>query len=145
MLRLILRCQAAFYVVTGIWPLLHLPSFEWVTGPKADDWLVHTMGLLLASIGVVLWLGTRRKPPPDHAIVLLGALTAASLAGIELRYGLTGRIWSIYLVDAALEIALVLLLVGVSWVETARHRPASNEEHFEEAAPHPRWRSQKKK
>jgi hypothetical protein len=30
--------------VTGVWPILRLRSFEAVTGPKKERWLVKTMG-----------------------------------------------------------------------------------------------------
>jgi hypothetical protein len=30
--------------VTGVWPIPHLQSFEAVTGPKKERWLVKTMG-----------------------------------------------------------------------------------------------------
>jgi hypothetical protein len=124
MLRLILRTQALVYFVTGLWPLLHLESFEAVGGATTDDWLVQMVGLLLACIAVALWLGTRhRQAPPDRAIVALGALAAASVAAIDLRYALAGRISSIYLVDAAFEILLVVLIgltVALGW---SRQRP----------------------
>jgi hypothetical protein len=42
--RRILALQALYYLATGLWPLVHLPSFEAVTGPKTDDWLVHMVG-----------------------------------------------------------------------------------------------------
>ena len=79
MLRLVLRAQAAFYVLTGTWPLINLESFEWVTGPKTDDWLVYTVGLLIVAIGLTLWVGAR-SARPDPAIVVLAAATAASPA-----------------------------------------------------------------
>ena len=31
--------QGAFYAVSGLWSIVHLRSFEAVTGPKRDDWL----------------------------------------------------------------------------------------------------------
>ncbi len=43
--------QGALYVATGVWPLLHMPSFEAVTGPRLERWLVQTVGVLVASIG----------------------------------------------------------------------------------------------
>jgi hypothetical protein len=44
------RAHGAFNVVSGLWPLLHLPSFELVSGPKVDRWLVRTVaGLLLGN------------------------------------------------------------------------------------------------
>ena len=29
--------QGIYYLMTGIWPLLHLPSFEKVSGPKTEE------------------------------------------------------------------------------------------------------------
>jgi hypothetical protein len=49
--------QAAYYLMTGLWPLFHRRSFEAVTGPKTDYWLVRTVGVLVAAIG-----GGRRSP-----------------------------------------------------------------------------------
>jgi hypothetical protein len=28
--------QGAYFLVTGVWPLVHMPSFLAVTGPKTD-------------------------------------------------------------------------------------------------------------
>src|SRR5215210_4398200 len=109
MLRVVLRAQAAFYVLTGLWPLVSLATFERVTGPKVDDWLVHTVGLLAASIGAALWVGARPRRPAG-AVVLLAGLSAASFAAIDLRYALPGRIPAVYLADAAAEVALLLAL-----------------------------------
>lgn len=39
--------QGLFYLTSGIWPLIDMPSFEAVTGRKTDKWLVKTVGLLL--------------------------------------------------------------------------------------------------
>ncbi len=111
MLRIVLRIQAAIYVSTGVWPLINLASFEQVTGPKTDDWLVYTVGLLLAAIGVTLWLGARGERP-NGAFVFLAAATAASLAVIDLTYALSGRISSIYLLDAAGEIVLLAAILA---------------------------------
>lgn len=124
MLRLVLRFQAVFYWITGLWPLVSLASFERVTGPKTDDWLVHMVGLLAASIGVALWIGSRHVTVrPDRAIIWLGALSAASFAAIDLRYALAGQISRVYLVDAAIEILFVLLLALTALIGWSRQRP----------------------
>ena len=111
MLPLLLKLQAVYYAVTGLWPLVSLRTFEWVTGPKVDDWLVHMVGLLAATIGVTLWVGAREKQPAP-AIVLLAVLSAASFAFIDIRYALVGRISAIYLGDAVVEVAMAL---AVTW------------------------------
>ena len=97
--------QGAFYLATGVWPLLHLGSFEAVTGPKTDDWLVRTVGVLVAVIGFVLLMAVRRgRVTPE--IVLLGAGSAAGLAAIDVVYVLAHVISPIYLLDAAAELGL---------------------------------------
>ena len=54
--------QGAFFAVTGIWPLISPGTFQKVTGPKVDFWLVKTVGILIAVIGSVLMLdGGKRR------------------------------------------------------------------------------------
>lgn len=76
--RRVLYVQAFVYVVTGAWPLVHLASFERVTGEKYDDFLVHTVGLLLVVVGVVLLRALRRAALTGE-LLWLAAGTAASL------------------------------------------------------------------
>jgi hypothetical protein len=101
-----------------VWPLVSVGTFERVTGPKVDEWLVYMVGLLALSIGVVLWVGARASRPAG-SIVLLAVLTAISFAAIDVRFALAGRISRIYLLDAAAE-AVLLLAIAVSWGR-ARH------------------------
>ena len=35
------RVQGAFNLVNGLWPLIHMRSFEAVLGPKRDRWLAR--------------------------------------------------------------------------------------------------------
>jgi hypothetical protein len=100
--------QGAFYVATGVWPLLDIDSFQLVTGPKTDLWLVRTVGVLVTVIGGVLLLAARHRRITSE-IVVLAMGSALGLAGIDLVYALSGRISTIYLADAALEIALAVL------------------------------------
>lgn len=109
--RLVLGGQAAYYVVTGLWPILHMGSFEAITGPKVDDWLVKMVGLLAATIGVTLAIAARRGRWGVE-IRALAILSALSFAAIDLRYALTGRISPIYLADAAAELGIAGLLGG---------------------------------
>ena len=102
--------QGAFYVLTGLWAIVHLPSFEAVTGPKTDDWLVKTVGVLVTAIGGVLVLAGRRRRVTDE-LLLLGAGSALGLAAIDLVYVTSGTIAPIYLLDAGVEMLLALLWV----------------------------------
>ncbi len=102
--------QGIYYLATGLWPLLSLPTFVRVTGPKTDEWLVRTVGLLVGVSGVALLLAAwSGRVTPE--LILLGIGEAVSLAVIDVVYSLRGRISKIYLLDAVAE---VVLLVG--WV-----------------------------
>ena len=100
--------QGLYFLATGIWPLLSMRTFEAVTGPKVDRWLVKTVGVLVAVIGVSLLADTRRPSRGSH---VLGVGSAAALAGVDVVYSLRGRISKIYLLDAVLEALLVTLWV----------------------------------
>jgi hypothetical protein len=100
------RLQAIFYIVTGIWPFLSIRSFEAITGPKVDRWLVKTVGALVAVIGAALALASRRRQLAPE-IVVVAAGSAAALAAIDTVYVAKRRISPVYLLDAVAEIALV--------------------------------------
>ncbi len=100
--------QGAFYSGAGVWPLVSDRTFQMITGPKRDVWLVKTVGILVAVVGGVLAMaGLRRRVSGE--VALLGAGSAAALAGIDIVYASKGRISRVYLADAAAEIALVTL------------------------------------
>lgn len=106
--------QSAFYLATGLWPIVSLRTFEAVTGPKADGWLVKTAGGLIATAGAALGsAAASRRVTPE--IALVGAGCAATLAAIDLVYVSRRRIPPIYLSDAAVELALV-----AAWAVAAR-------------------------
>ena len=100
------RLQAIVYIVTGIWPLVSMRTFEAVTGPKVDRWLVKTVGVLVAVIGSALALASRRRQLAPET-VLVAAGSAAALATIDTIYVAKRRISPVYLLDAVAEIALV--------------------------------------
>jgi hypothetical protein len=100
--------QGTFYLLTGLWPIFDIVSFQEVTGPKTDLWLVRTVGVLVSVIGAVLLLAQRSRRITDE-VVLLAAGSALGLAAIDLVYALSGRISAIYLADAVVEIGLAAL------------------------------------
>jgi hypothetical protein len=112
--RHVAATQAVFYVSTGVWPLIHRRSFERVTGPKTDFWLVQTVGVTVVAIGVGLAraaLGRRQVSPDLRAVAMT---SAAGLALIDAVSVARGRISSIYLLDAIAEAALV-----AAWADAA--------------------------
>src|SRR3954468_1606822 len=77
--------QGLFYLATGLWPLVHIESFLAVTGPKTDLWLVYTVGVLIAVVGLVL-LSAARAGRLTRDLVLLAAGCALALAGIDVVF-----------------------------------------------------------
>jgi hypothetical protein len=119
LLRGVALAQGVFYTTTGIWPVLHIGSFQAVTGRKRDLWLVKTAGLLIASIGAALSAAALRGEVPAE-VPLLGATSAASLASIDLVYASRRVIGPVYLLDALGEIGLVLAWTVASLSEDTR-------------------------
>ena len=98
--------QAAYYGVTGIWPLVSRRSFEAVTGPKDDWWLVQTFSLTLLPIaGALAAAAARNRVTPE--IRLLGAGAAGVLAGTDVAIALRRVGRPSYLVDGAASAAIL--------------------------------------
>ncbi len=91
-----------FWLATGLWPIVHYDSFEAVTGPKRDDWLVKTVGGLIAVVGATLLASSRRAEPAPEA-ALLGAASAAALAWADVHFVASERISKVYLLDVLAE------------------------------------------
>lgn len=109
--RLVPLAQGLYYMATGLWPLADIRTFQRVTGPKTDRWLVKTVGVLIAVEGAALTLAVRRRRfTPEMA--LLAAGSALGLAAIDVTYALRGRISPIYLLDAVAELALAAAVRG---------------------------------
>lgn len=103
--------QAIYYLLSGIWPLIHLASFESVTGPKVEVWLVRTVGVVTVAIGGALAAGVRRRTPALETLVL-AMFAAAAYGSIDFVYGLTGRIRFVYVIDGCAQTAIVFAVVA---------------------------------
>jgi hypothetical protein len=98
------RAHGLFNLVSGLWPVVHMRSFEAVSGPKVDRWLVRTVGGLIAVTGLVQLSASTDE---QRLSSRLGVGTSAVLAVVDLRYGSTGRISRIYLLDAVVQLGWV--------------------------------------
>lgn len=123
LVRRVLALQGALYIITGLWPLVHLASFELVTGPKTDDWLVRTVGVLLAVIGAV-FAAAATQPIVDRLLGMLAIGVALALASVEISYVASGTIGAVYLIDAAIELVFAALLVFAAVRAAVRPAPA---------------------
>jgi hypothetical protein len=98
--------QGIYFFVSGIWPILSMRTFLAVTGPKTDLWLVKTVGIILAVIGVVL-IFSQVNAQINLSIIILAIGSALSLAIVEFIYVAKQVISPIYLGDAILELILI--------------------------------------
>jgi hypothetical protein len=91
---------------------MHRASFEAVTGPKRDYWLVVMVGMLAGAIGAALLTAAiRQSVDPQTRILASGSAAAFGL--VDVFYSANGTIRSIYLADALIEAALLL-----AWMAT---------------------------
>ncbi|NLG73781.1 MAG: hypothetical protein GX495_17300 [Chloroflexi bacterium] len=108
--------QGLVYIATGIWPLISPRTFQMVTGPKVDIWLVNTVGLLITITGVVLARAALRGQVTED-VELLAEGSAGALAAVDIYYAGRRRLSPVYLLDAALEITLAAL-----WLQRGNKR-----------------------
>jgi hypothetical protein len=122
--------QGLYFLVTGVWPIVSVETFQLVTGLKsdhliadppteADHWMLNTIAALIVAISLVLLAAARRRQI-SFDIALLAVLSAAALTTIDVIYVARGTIAPIYLADAAVE---VVLIVGWVWVLAGRQSP----------------------
>ena len=104
--RIILGTQSGYYLLTGLWPLLHISSFMEITGYKTDIWLVKTVGILIVCAAVAFIVDVLYKEN-SAAIAFLSVSSAIGLLSIDIYYSLTSEISTIYLIDAALQLILI--------------------------------------
>ena len=119
--RVIAAAQGSYFLLTGVWPLLHMRSFLAVTGPKTDLWLVETVGVLVAAIGAGLLLSAARGSQVFE-LALIAVLAALGLAAIDIIYVTRGVIAKIYLADAALEAIFIVAWAIFALRLKAQHR-----------------------
>ena len=77
--------QGVDFLVTRLWSLVSIETFQRVTGPKVDLWLVNTVGVIVA-------------------VILVAVGSAASLAGVDVIDVAKGVMARIDLLDALVEV-----------------------------------------
>jgi hypothetical protein len=98
--------QGAYFLATGIWPLLSPTTFQAITGRKREMWLVKTVGLLAAVTGGVLtYAGLRGRRPSEVALLAIG--TAGAFGAVDVVYVAKRRIAPVYLLDAVVEVGWI--------------------------------------
>ena len=81
--RMLAGAHAGYLIATGIWPIAHRRSFERVTGPKHDFWLVRVVGGLVAVAGIALGVAVARdRRSPEIQAVAGGSALVFSVADV---------------------------------------------------------------
>lgn len=105
-LRSIWGAHALYFVVGSIWALVGRRSFEAVTGPKVDYWLVRTVASLLGVVGIAIgFAGRRQRITPEIAGTAIGS--SAALTAIDVVYVSRKRISPVYLLDGLGNLVLI--------------------------------------
>lgn len=130
--------QGVYFLLTGLWPLVSIESFQWVTGPKSDHlptgsesdhWLVNTVAVLVIAVALALLTAAWRGEIALE-VAVLAAASAVGLLMIDVVYVGRGVIAPVYLVDAGLEVILLACWLGWFWrravVQRATHQSASD-------------------
>ncbi len=104
--------QGFCYLITGLWPLFGVGTFQRVTGPKIDLWLVKMVGVLTSVIGaVILMAGLRRTAGPK--VTWLAVVSAVGFAAIDTVHVARRSISPVYLADTVAELCLILIWFSV--------------------------------
>jgi hypothetical protein len=110
--------QGGYLLLTGLWPLVHIASYQLVSGPGGDPALTRAFGALTAVIGAVL-LVARARRRLGREIVLLGLGSAVTFATLDLFEASGGGRVSASSSDAVLQLTLVAAW-SVTWLRDAR-------------------------
>jgi len=114
--RAVAAGQGMYYLVTGIWPSISPATFQAVTGPKVEMWLVQLFGFLICVPAcLLLWAVWRGRLAGGTVGAAVG--TAAVLMVGDVVYVARGHIGPVYLIDALAEL---FLLAG--WAVAIRAR-----------------------
>ncbi len=108
--RRVLLIQGGYYILAGLWPLIHFSSFTRFVAVDMNPFQSQVFAGLLVVIGAVLIEGARREPPGPYP-TLLGAAVAGAIAVVSLmwlpRFAVATGLWA----DLALEVAFALILI----------------------------------
>lgn len=114
------KIHGVYWVAGGMWPIIHMESFLWVTGSKEELWLVRCVALLVILIGLILFIASHKKRITPE-IKWLGLGSAAVVSVIDILYVIASEIPFVYLLDGITELILVSL-----WLWAGRHGVVTN-------------------
>lgn len=123
--RWILAAQGAYYVLTGLWSIIHFSSFTRAVALTINPFQAHAFAAVIVVVGANLAEAARRDAPGRFP-TQLGAAVAGAIALVELiwlpRLGPGGALWLDFVVEVAFVVALIVLYPR-NQTEDTRSRP----------------------
>jgi hypothetical protein len=104
----ILIAQGIYTILTSLWPIIHIKSFLFITGPKTDVWLVKLVSLLLLCMGISFLMEVSQK----HLSVTIKQLalnSAVVLFVVDLYYSYYNIIPEVYVIDGFIQLLFICL------------------------------------
>ncbi len=110
--RWLLLTQGVYYVLIGLWPLVHFDSFARFVALNVIPFQAQAFAAVIIVIGASLIEAARREPPGAYP-TMLGAAVAGAIAIVSLfwlpRMGVASGLWIDFAIEVAISSALVLL------------------------------------
>ncbi len=110
--RRVIAAQGIYYLLTGIWPLAHFPSFAGAVGLQINAFQAQSFGAVIAVVGATLAEASRKEPPGAYptalGIAVAGAVALVSLVWLP-RTGAGSALWVDLTIEVAFAVALVVL------------------------------------
>ena len=110
-MKIIFIILGAYYLITAIWPLISIKSFEAVTGPKSDKWLVYTVSSLLIGPSLIYLYSGIQSEDLHPLVIFLALINCLALMMIDVVFVVKKVIWKTYLVDALAELIFIMAIL----------------------------------
>lgn len=110
-MKTVFSIAGIYYLITAIWPLVSIRTFEKVSGPKIDKWLVYTVSLLLLGPSLLYLYSGFSDSEVHNSIIFLALINAIALTFIDVYFSFKKVIWKTYLIDAVLQILIMVALI----------------------------------
>ena len=117
----LLWVQGSYTLITALWAIIDIGSFMRVTGPKTDIWLVKTVSVVLAAIGITLIVSAVEKKGFNLRVGILDMTTALGVVIIDFYYSGNDVISMVYAIDGAVEV--VFFVIWIYIVAAEQNKP----------------------
>jgi len=114
--RSLAKVQGAYDTLGGLWPLVSMPLFEALTGPKPEEWLVRAVAGVLLFLGSLLLHDAFRRKRIDRGLRIMAAGISAVLGLVAVVSSLGGWVSWVYFIDGTIHLSFTLAWVVISLI-----------------------------